>query len=541
MGEKGNLYKKIIAVFLLATLCITQVPVVHAEEGGADGEAVTYTDETQDAGGNQTNGGQTNGGTTGQETIGSGNDDTAGNSTDGSGTGNGGTSECTHVWNDSYTVDVEADCTKEGQKSKHCSKCGDIKPDSVQKIEKLSHTGKQTITKATPSADGKIVNKCTKCGTAISTTVIARPKTVTLSAAAYTYNGKAKTPSVSVTDSNGKKLSSGNYTVSYSSGRKNVGRYNVKVTFKGNYSGSITKTFDIRPKTATLTRTFLNNKKLAVNWDKQSSQTTGYQIQYASDSRFTKSVKTTTVSKNSTTFKAISKVNGKKYYVRIRTYKKTSFGGKSLNIYSGWSKVKTATKKKVVALTFDDGPGPKTGKLLNQLDKYNSHATFFVVGNRVSRYKSTIKKMNSIGCEVGNHSYTHANLGRSSSKKIRSEIKKTNSKVKAITKTNPVLMRPPYGSVSKTLRSKAGMPLIMWSIDTLDWKTKNSQKTINKVMKNVKDGDIVLMHDIHSATITAGVKLIPKLKKKGYELVTVSEMAAIKGVKLKKGGRYSKL
>ena len=103
---------------------------------------------------------------------------------------------------------------------------------------------------------------------------------------------------------------------------------------------------------------------------------------------------------------------------------------------------------------------------------------------------------------------------------------------------NPALLRPPYGSINQTVRDAVGKPMILWSIDTLDWKTLNSQSTIDTVMKNVKDGDIILMHDIHSPTVEAAIKLIPKLQKKGYQLVTVSELAYFKGKQLKNGWSY---
>ncbi len=208
-----------------------------------------------------------------------------------------------------------------------------------------SHKYNTTITKATAKKNGKIVKKCSVCG-ATTTTIIYYPKTISLSATSYTYNGKVKKPSVTVRDSKGKKISTGNYTVSYSSGRKNVGKYTVTVKFKGNYSGAVKRTFTIKPKSTSISRLTSGKKKFTVKWKKQSTQTTGYQIQYSTSSKF-KTSKTVTVSKNKTTSKTIKDLKAKKkYYVRVRSYKTVKINGKSTKIYSSWSKAKAVTTKK---------------------------------------------------------------------------------------------------------------------------------------------------------------------------------------------------
>lgn len=197
------------------------------------------------------------------------------------------------------------------------------------------------------------------------------------------------------------------------------------------------------------------------------------------------------------------------------------------------------TSKPMVALTFDDGPGKRTGELLAQLEKYNAHATFFMLGQNVARYPDEVKKMQEIGCELGNHSYSHENLSKVKASVIKKEVGNTNTGIAKITGEGATVMRPPYGAISDTLKKNVGMPMIMWNIDTLDWKTRNAKKTIETVMDNVDDGDVILMHDIHTESVDAALQLIPKLQKAGYQLVTVSELAAAKGVTLEKGGRYS--
>lgn len=195
--------------------------------------------------------------------------------------------------------------------------------------------------------------------------------------------------------------------------------------------------------------------------------------------------------------------------------------------------------KPMVALTFDDGPSIYTPEILKQLKKYNARATFFVVGERVNSYANTIKQASKQGCEIGSHSYSHANLGTASAATIDSQLNKTEKRIKKILGYYTPIMRPPYGSISTKLRKKVGKPMILWSIDTLDWKTRNTASTVKAVMSKVEDGDIVLMHDLYSATKDAALKIIPKLIKKGYQLVTVSEMATYKGYALENGKAYT--
>ncbi|MCM1568461.1 MAG: hypothetical protein NC081_03315 [Roseburia sp.] len=203
-----------------------------------------------------------------------------------------------------------------------------------------SHTYKEYITKATPSANGKVVQKCSGCGKVKSTQTIYRIKKVTLSAADYTYNGKAKKPSVTVKDSKGKKISASNYTVTYESGRKKVGSYKVTVKFKGNYTGTVTKTFKINPPKTQITKLTAQKKGFKITVKKQTTQTFGYQIQYATNKNFKNAIlETISNSKNSAVYKGLKAE--RKYYVRVRTYK--TVDGKKY--YSDWSAVKTVKTK----------------------------------------------------------------------------------------------------------------------------------------------------------------------------------------------------
>ena len=264
-----------------------------------------------------------------------------------------------HTHNLTLVAAKAATCTEGGKKAYYkCEGCGKFYEDvlgtkeitdlaSWGNIAKIAHTTKQTVTKATPTANGKIVNYCSVCKKTLSTTVIPKASSIKLKATSLTYNGKVRTPKVIVKDRTGKTLvKNTDYTVSYAKGRKYVGKYAVKITFKGKYSGTKTLYFTIKPKATSISSLTAGSKKFTVKWKKQATQTTGYQVQYSASSKFSKA-KTVTVGKNTTVSKKISKLSGKKkYYVRVRTYKTVKINGKSIRIYSGWSKAKTVTTKK---------------------------------------------------------------------------------------------------------------------------------------------------------------------------------------------------
>jgi len=238
---------------------------------------------------------------------------------------------------------VSATCTRTGKTAgSHCSVCGMVM-NPQKTVEKKAHTYKTYTTKATTKKNGSVVTKCTVCGAVKSKSTIYYPKTIKLSKTSYTYNGKVQTPSVTVKDSKGKTLKKNtDYTVTYAKGRKNVGKYAVKITFKGKYSGSKTLYYTIKPKSTSISKLTAGKKKFTVKWKKQNAQATGYQIQYSTFSNF-KSAKTVTISKNKTTSKSITKLKAKKkYYVRIRTYKTVG----NTKYYSSWSKAKAVTTKR---------------------------------------------------------------------------------------------------------------------------------------------------------------------------------------------------
>lgn len=198
--------------------------------------------------------------------------------------------------------------------------------------------------------------------------------------------------------------------------------------------------------------------------------------------------------------------------------------------------------KKHVAITFDDGPGARTTKVaLRALRKNKCRATFFVLGSCINRStKKLIKQEYELGCEIGNHSYSHPKLKGLSYSSVKSQMARTDRKVKAITGKKPTVCRAPYGAYNKKVLKAMARPNIFWSVDTLDWKHRNTKRLIRVVTKGTKDGDIVLMHDIHPTTTAAVNSILKNLKKKGFEMVTVTELAAIKGKSMKKGHSYSR-
>lgn len=191
--------------------------------------------------------------------------------------------------------------------------------------------------------------------------------------------------------------------------------------------------------------------------------------------------------------------------------------------------------KPMIALTFDDGPNaPVTNRILDALEQNGARATFFMVGNRVSGKANvdSVKRMVNTGSQVGNHTYEHKILTKLSDDGIKSQISQGNSSVAAAAGVSPVIMRPPGGAKNDQVLKVAGslgMTSVMWNIDTLDWKTKDKQKTVDAVLNHVKDGDIVLMHDLYGTTADAVEVIIPALVARGYQLVTVSELAAYRG------------
>ena len=200
--------------------------------------------------------------------------------------------------------------------------------------------------------------------------------------------------------------------------------------------------------------------------------------------------------------------------------------------------------KKLVALTFDDGPSQYTGKLLDALKKYNAKATVFVVGSRLGSDSSNalIKRMAAEGHVVGNHSQNHKNLSKLSAANVASEMYTAAERIKTAIGHYPIVMRCPGGNYNSTVKAytkSISVPIIQWSVDTRDWADKDKAVVLSRAKSGIKNGSIVLMHDLYSTTVDAAIELIPYLQKQGYTLVTVPELLAVKYGTVEPGKVYS--
>lgn len=192
-------------------------------------------------------------------------------------------------------------------------------------------------------------------------------------------------------------------------------------------------------------------------------------------------------------------------------------------------------KRPMIALTFDDGPGEYTETLLDTVEKYNIHVTFFMLGKNVEGRESTIQRMVKLGCEIGNHTWDHQELPNMDLDSALQEFQKTDDALVKACGQAPTVCRAPYGAITDEQISAVGKPFFMWSTDSLDWKLMDADADYNQIMNDssLGDGSVILMHDIHEPSVKCATeKLIPALIDQGYKLVTVSELAEAKDVTL---------
>lgn len=187
--------------------------------------------------------------------------------------------------------------------------------------------------------------------------------------------------------------------------------------------------------------------------------------------------------------------------------------------------------KKMIAITFDDGPGRYTKSILQLLKKYDASATFFVLGNKVEIYDESTKEIIKQGSEIGNHSYNHKWLIKLKKDEFINQVNMTQDIIERTTGVRPKLLRPTYGSVNNTIKNNTDLDIVLWNVDTLDWKIKNPKRIASRVIGKVKDGDIILMHDTHKQTLEALKIILPKLKEEGYQLVTISELKEAQAIR----------
>lgn len=235
------------------------------------------------------------------------------------------------------------------------------------------------------------------------------------------------------------------------------------------------------------------------------------------------------------------------YAFRVRSY--ITVNKQRLN--GEWSKAQTVEiaekitvsttvdpSKPMIALTFDDGPGynEASEKILDVLEKYNVRATFFMVGKNAEDHPKNLKRKVALGCELGNHTWDHNHYGKNVTK---SDIKKCTEAITKAAGQAPTAFRSPGGNTTELIRNECkdeGMALYYWSLDTQDWKYRDAGHVYKAVMNNVEDGDIILMHEIYDSTAEAVAKMVPKLIKKGYQLVTCQELIYAKTGKMPQAG-----
>lgn len=194
------------------------------------------------------------------------------------------------------------------------------------------------------------------------------------------------------------------------------------------------------------------------------------------------------------------------------------------------------TRAKCVALTFDDGPGPHTARLLDHLARARVRATFFVVGAQAEANAALLRRIVAERHELGNHTWSHARLTGLPAEGVRREVQRTQQAVHRCTGVRPRLFRPPYAVTDARVARAAGLPQIMWSVDPMDWRAADPERTVRAVLRDVHPGAIVLLHDTHAPTVAAVPQILARLERRGYRFVTVSELFG--GTRLRAGRTY---
>lgn len=194
--------------------------------------------------------------------------------------------------------------------------------------------------------------------------------------------------------------------------------------------------------------------------------------------------------------------------------------------------------KKLIAFTFDDGPSIYTPMLLDHLEEHHARVTFFVLGSRVKQYSKTLIRSYEMGNQIGSHTYSHVSLTKLTDYRLLKEIEDTNEVIEEVLGIEPTLLRPPYGNINDHIKEMAHMNIILWNVDTLDWKNRNKKKVKEAILKGAKDGAIILLHDLYETSIEGVLLAMEELEKKGYAFVTIEEMVELKKVTLNQTKNY---
>lgn len=185
----------------------------------------------------------------------------------------------------------------------------------------------------------------------------------------------------------------------------------------------------------------------------------------------------------------------------------------------------SASQSLQVALTFDDGPHQTcTPALLDGLKQRGVKATFFLMGENIEGKEALVRRMQEEGHLIGNHSFRHIQMTKEAADQACAEIEQTGQLIQSITGKPPEYLRPPYGAWNEQLECRISMTTVLWNVDSLDWKLQNTERIVRRVEKDVKSGDIILMHDIFETSVEAALRIVDDLQKQGYEFVTVDEL-----------------
>lgn len=195
--------------------------------------------------------------------------------------------------------------------------------------------------------------------------------------------------------------------------------------------------------------------------------------------------------------------------------------------------------EKYIALTFDDGPWPETTeRLLDGLAEREAKATFFLIGEQIGPMAETVKRMQAEGHQVGNHTYTHADLSRGALAERLEEITQTDALLRELLGESVYWLRPPWGFLNREIAEQIEMPMVYWTIDTEDWQRLNVEEVTQEIVEQAKDGDIILLHDPYAASVDAALRAIDLLAPQGYRFVTLEELFEHKGIAPEQGKLY---
>ena len=182
-------------------------------------------------------------------------------------------------------------------------------------------------------------------------------------------------------------------------------------------------------------------------------------------------------------------------------------------------------EKPSIAITFDDGPSSRyTGRLLDGLKERNVKASFFLIGENAEENPELVERIYKEGHLIGNHTYSHIQMTHLSEEAAVREIEKTDQVISAITGEHVAYMRPPFGAWQRELEIKMEVLPVLWSVDPLDWTTENVDEIVSKVVTEVEEGDIILLHDCYASSVEAALRIVDILQKEGYEFVTVDRL-----------------